>query len=92
MLCIAKSTLSHNWASLPTGSSRRSQYCTTERIERWTWLSTAAALKPGLPFPLPFNLPFDLNPRILANLGSGIGSSLNSLWDLHLVAYTKVKS
>ncbi|KAJ6685628.1 hypothetical protein OIU79_015611 [Salix purpurea] len=25
MLCIAKSTLSHNWASLPTGSSRRSQ-------------------------------------------------------------------
>ncbi|KAJ6709547.1 PHAGE CAPSID SCAFFOLDING PROTEIN (GPO) SERINE PEPTIDASE [Salix koriyanagi] len=61
MLCIAKSTLSHNWASLPTGSSRRSQYCTTERIERWTWLSTAAAVNQDFLFPLPFNLPFDLN-------------------------------
>uniref|UniRef100_A0A6N2MUZ5 Uncharacterized protein n=1 Tax=Salix viminalis TaxID=40686 RepID=A0A6N2MUZ5_SALVM len=75
MLCIAKSTLSHNWASLPTGSSRRSQVYginpnshlpTSKHNHRTQFLGDMAVyssgIEPGLPFPLPFNLPFDLNP------------------------------
>uniref|UniRef100_A0A6N2MLG0 Pterin-binding domain-containing protein n=1 Tax=Salix viminalis TaxID=40686 RepID=A0A6N2MLG0_SALVM len=84
MLCIAKSTLSHNWASLPTGSSRRSQVYginpnshlpTSKHNHRTQFLGYQK-----------MNI-FTTTPE--ANLGSGIGSSLNSLWDLHLVAYTK---